>query len=252
MIRSRALKQILLAAWSIAALAGCGAHALPEIHSETERLATARRLHADGDDADAIELLKVYTTGASGAADVDEATYLLGECYLAIKDWTLGASEFERLLRDYPESDSSASASFRLGEAYYGQSRKEDFDQEYTMKALDQWQSYLRANPGHWLNRAADRRILQARTRLGNKILASGTLYLKMRIYEPARFYFRQVIQDYGDTSARPRAELGLAMADARQKKREPAMAALRDIETRYAGQAIAQEAAKERKRLEH
>jgi outer membrane protein assembly factor BamD len=250
--RTRLGKRVLLAAWAVAALAGCGAHTLPEIHSETERLSTARRLHAEGDDSDAIELLKVYTSSASGAADVDEAIYLLGQCYLGIKDWTLASNEFERMLRDYPESDSSAAASFRLGEAYYGQSRKEDFDQEYTLKALDQWQSYERANPGHWLNGEADRRILQARTRLANKLLASGTLYLKLRLFGPARFYFRQVIQEYGDTSAGPRAQLGLAIADAKEKKREPAVAALREIESRYAGQPVAAEAARERKRLEH
>lgn len=251
MTRSRVSKRVLLAVWSLAALAGCGAHTLPEIHSETERLATARRLHAEGDESDAIELLKVYASSASGAADVDEAIYLLGQCYLSTKEWALASNEFERVLHDYPESDSSASASFRLGEAYYGQSRKEDFDQEYTLKALDQWQSYERANPGHWLNRAADRRILQARTRLANKVLSSGILYLKLRLYGPSRFYFRQVIEDFGDTSARPRAELGLAMADAREKKRVPAVAALRDIESRYAGQPVAAEAARERKRLE-
>jgi len=250
--RFLALRVFVLGTWLGTMLAGCGAHTLPEIHSETERLATARRLHAEGDNSDAIELLKVYSTGASGAADVDEAIYLLGQCYLGIKDWTLAANEFERLLRDYPESDSSASASFRLGEAYYGQSRKEDFDQEYTSKALDQWQSYIRAYPGHWLNAEANHRILQARTRLANKLLATGRLYLKLRVYEPARFYFRRVIQDYADTSARPRAELGLAMADARQKKRDAAVAALRDIEARYPGQPVAQEAQRERRRIEH
>lgn len=249
---SRALRLAVLAAWLAAALAGCGAHTLPEIHSETERLATARRLYGEGDYADAIELLKVYSTGASGAADVDEAIYLLGRCYAANKDWTLAQNEFERVLRDYPESDSSASASFRLGEAYYGQSRKADFDQEYTIKALDQWQSYLRSYPGHWLNAEANRRVLEARTRLANKLLDTGTLYLKMRIFEPARFYFRQVIDEYGDTPARPRAELGLALADARQKRRDPAIAALREIETRYAGLPVALAAAKERKHLEH
>jgi outer membrane protein assembly factor BamD len=235
-----------------ALLAGCGAHALPEIHSEADRLATARRLHAEGDDADAIELLKTYTTGASGAADVDEAIYLLGQCYLGIKDWTLAANEFERMLRDYPESDSSASASFRLGEAYYGQSRKEDFDQEFTLKALDQWMTYLRANPGHWLNDEAQRRVLQARSRLANKLLATGNLYVKLRVFEPARFYFRRIIEEYPDTSARQRAELGMAMVDAKEKKRDSAIAAFREIESRYPGQPVAAEAARERKRLEH
>ena len=236
----------------MAALGGCGAHSLPEIHSEAERLATARRLYADNDIVDAIELLKAYTSSSSGAADVDEAIYLLGQCYLKNRDWTLAASEFEHVVRDYPESDSSASASFRLGEAYYGQSRQEDFDQEYTLKALDQWQTYMRSFQGHWLNPEAEKRILQARTRLANKLADNGTLYMKLHLYEPARFYFRQVVQDYSDTSAIQEAEFGMAMCDAHQFRKPEAIAALREIEAKYKGQRVAREAAHERRRLEH
>ena len=243
------LRRLALAS-AFVVLAGCGAHTLPEIHSESERLATARRLYADNDIADAIELLKAYTSSSSGAADVDEAIYLLGQCYLKNRDWTLAAGEFEHVVRDYPESDSSASASFRLGEAYYGQSRQEDFDQEYTLKALDQWHTYRRSFEGHWLNAEADRRMLQARTRLANKLTDNGTLYLKLRLYEPARFYFRQVLQDYGDTSAAPLAEIGMAVSDAHQGKRQEAIAALRDIEARYKGKPAAREAAAARRHL--
>ncbi len=240
-------------AWALAAgpLAGCGGHVLPEIHSEADRLATAQRLYDSRDYAEAIELLKAYTTSASGTADVDRAIHLLGQCYLGTKDWALAAGEFERLLRDYPESDSSGSAAFRLGEAYFGQSRKEDFDQEFTIKALDQWQSYLRGYPGHWLNAEAERRVLAARTRLARKWLATGTLYLKVRLLEPARLYFHRVIEEYADTSARPEAELGLALADARDRKRDEAMTKLREVEARYPGTEVAGRAARERKRLE-
>jgi outer membrane protein assembly factor BamD len=246
------LRRTVLVSVLLTALAGCGAHTLPEIHSEAERLATARRLYADNDIADATELLKSYTASSSGAADVDEAIYLLGLCYLKTKDWTLAEGQFERVVRDYPESDSSASASFRLGEAYYGQSRQEDFDQEYTLKALEQWQTYMRSYQGHWLNTEAAKRILQARTRLANKLADNGTLYMKLRLYEPAKFYFHQVVQDYSDTSAIQEAELGLAMCSAHEGRKPEAIAALRDIEVKYKGQIVAKEAAHERRRLEH
>lgn len=248
--RSR-IRSALLLAGIAATLAGCGASTLPAIRSDADRLTVARHLHAEGDDTQAIELLKVYTASASGAADVDQAIYLLGECYLAIKEWPLAANEFERLLRDYPESDSSASASFRLGEAYFGQSRKPDFDQEFTLKALEQWLNYLRLNPGHWLNATAQGKVLEGRTRLANKLLSNGNLYLKLRHFEPARFYFRRVVDEYPETPARPRAELGLAIADAKEKKKVPAIAAFREIESRYAGQPVAHDAARERRRLE-
>ncbi|MEK7330195.1 MAG: hypothetical protein AAB113_05270, partial [Candidatus Eisenbacteria bacterium] len=80
-------------------LAGCGAGLLPAIHSEAERMAVARRLHDRGEFAAAAELLKVYVSNNTGAADVDQAIFLLGHCYLKTKEWTAASGEFERLLR---------------------------------------------------------------------------------------------------------------------------------------------------------
>src|SRR5262245_42950617 len=95
-------------------LAGCGASVMSQVHSEEERLALARRYASDRRYFDSIELLKSYIQNNAGSAEVDEAIYLLGECYLKTKDWATAAVEFERLLTDYPESDSAASGSFRL------------------------------------------------------------------------------------------------------------------------------------------
>src|SRR6185295_15810938 len=102
-------------------LAGCGASTLSAIHSESERLGSARRMYAERQYGQAIELLKTYVENNAGSADVDEALYLLGDSYLHVNDAIAAQTEFERLLRDYPESDSSAAASFRLGEALYRQ-----------------------------------------------------------------------------------------------------------------------------------
>ena len=93
----------------------------------------------------------------------------------------MAAGDFERLMRDYPESDSTPSASFRLGEALWGQSRPSDFDQESTHKALEQWEQYQRQYPGHWLNAEAERAVNRARSRLASKLLDTGNLYLKLR-----------------------------------------------------------------------
>ena len=237
-----------LAAW---VLVGCGAGVLPQVHSEPERFATARRLSERGHYAEAIELLKTYVANNGGSADVDAALYLLGECYLRSKEFASAALEFERLVRDYPESDSSGSASFRLGEAFWGQSRGPDFDQEYTLKALGQWQSYLRGYPGHWLNAQARGRVFTARTRLATKLVNTGNLYLKLRLIKPARVYFQLVVNEYADTPRIADALLGTAMCDARQGRRAEAIEQLRKVEAQYPGQAAAVRAARERQRLE-
>lgn len=234
-----------------ATLAGCGAATLPAVHSDAERLALARRMAARGDAASAIELLKTYVANSGGAADVDQAVYLLGQCYLRTREHAEAQLEFERLLREYPESDSSASASFRLGEALMGQARPADFDQEYVQKALAQWQSYLATYPGHWLNAEAGRHVLECRTRLAGKLLRTGDLYLKLKLPAPARFYFARVTEEYADTTPAGEAELGLARCDVMQGKRSEAIARLKELEARFAGQPLAARAAHERARLE-
>ena len=250
-MRSRRLLRSWLMPWLVVALAGCGASILPSVHSESERLPLAKRLYDRGDYRDAIELLKTFISGSGGSAQVDEAIYLLGDSYLKIKEWSSASGEFERLLRDYPESDSSGSAAFKLGDAYFGQTRPADFDQEFTRKALEQWASYLREYPGHWLNGEAARRIEKCRNRLANKLAKNGELYLKLQLPGPARVYFTQVTEEYPDTVGRPVAELGLAMCDARQGKKAEAIAQFRSIESKYPGQKVAERAARERRRIE-
>ena len=238
------------AAWVAAWLAGCGAGTIPAIHSEAERLEVARRLVARGENTVAIDMLKTYVANNGGSAEVDEALYLLGGCYLRTKDWASASLEFERLLRDYPESDSGASAAFRLGEALFGEARPSDFDQEYTLKAVNQWQSYLRAYPGHWLNVEAERRLQMARRRLATKLLNTARLYLKLRLKEPARVYFERVDQQFGDLDVVGEAWLGLATIEAGEGKRDQAVARLAEIETRFPGRPVAARAARERARL--
>jgi len=252
-VRTRASGMLGRLGWllPILVVVGCGASTLPAIHSEPERLAVARQMMARREWNIAIELLKGYISANAGSADVDEAIERLGECYLAKKDWPSAAVEFERLLRDYPESDSSGTASFRLGEALFGQARPRDFDQEYTHKALEQWQSYLRSFPGHWLNAEAERKIVVTRRRLALKLLDTARLYLKLKFLSPARIYYERVAQEYADTGLESDALLGVAMCDAKAGKKAEAIEGFKVVEERFAGQPIAARAAHERSRLE-
>lgn len=241
----------LLGLAALIGLAGCGASTLPAVHSEPERLELSRRLLAERKYASAAELLKTYINTNQGSANVDAAIYLLGQAYLGSKDWALATGEFERLIRDYPESDSTPSAAFRLGEAYWGQARPADFDQEFTHKALDQWERYQRDYAGHWLNDEARRAIDRARSRLASKLLATGDLYLRLRQPGPARAYFQKIIDEYGDSTLLPDARVGVALADAMQGKRAEAIAQLHEIEREFHGRPAAERAARERSRLE-
>ncbi len=241
----RLLRRILPAALAVV-LAGCGASTLPAIHSETERLDQGRAALQRREYNVAVELLKGYVENNAGGADVDLAIELLGESYLAIHEWGEAQNQFDRVLRDYPESDSAAAASFHLGQAYWGQARGPAFDQEFTRKALGQWESYVQSYPGHWLNAEGEKWAQRARERLADKLANAGELYLKLRRPGPARVYFQRVLAEYPTTEVSQRAELGLAIADAQDGHMDEARAALKDLQTRYQGRPVAERAERE------
>ena len=236
--------------WALLLLAGCGAHVLPEVHSDAERMALAHQLMSQRHYDQAIELLKSYVAVGAGSAEVDQAIELLGECYLLRKEWPLASTEFERLLRDYPESDSAGSASFGIGEALFGQARPPDFDQEYTTRAVEQWQTYLRQYPGHWRNGEATMRLERARHQLAVKLINNARLYLKLGLAGPARVYYTRVEQEFADTGLLGEAWIGLAMCDAKQGKKAEAIERLKRVEAEFPGQPIATRAERERARL--
>lgn len=243
------MKRVAIAA-ALALLAGCGGAVLPQIHDEGGRLELGRRLYAKGDAALAIQVLAPFFTSGSGSADVDDALYLTGLCHLKLKDYPAAQGDFERLLRDYPESDSAASAAFRQGEALWGQSRGPDFDQEYTLKALDQWMSYRREHPEHWLADEATRRIAEARSRLATKLYRTGDLYVKLKDYDSARRYFRDVLNEYSESPVYGDALIGWAVASARLGERDTALTTLRELEQEFAGKPLGERAANAREKV--
>ncbi len=240
------MKRFVFAA-ALAVLAGCGGSVLPQIHDEGSRLELARRLYAKGDASLAIEVLGPFSTSGSGSANVDEAIYLLGLCHLKTKDYLAAQADFERLQRDYPESDSAAAAAFRQGEALWGQSRGPDFDQTHTLQALEQWMAFRRDHPGHWLADQATQRIAEARTRLATKLYRTGDLYVKLKEYNSARTYFRNVLTEYSESPLYGDALIGWAVASARLGERDTALSTLRDLEAEFKGRPLGYKAAKTR-----
>lgn len=243
----RDARRVLVSAALLVFIVGCGAAVVPQIHNDSDRMNVARRLYDKGDYSVAAEILKPYISSAAGSADVDEAIYLLGQCHLKLKDWASAETDFQRLQRDYPESDSAQSAAFRLAEAYFGQSRSSDFDQEHTLKALEQWMAYRRDFPEHWLAGQAQTRIAECRARLATKLYRTGDLYVKLKEYGPARTYFKSIMTQYSDTPVYGDAILGMAVADARLGNRDTALVILRSLEAEFAGRPLAERAAKTR-----
>jgi outer membrane assembly lipoprotein YfiO len=237
---------------AVGLIPGCGGSVLPQVHDDSGRLELARRLYAKGDAALAIEALAPFSTSGSGAADVDEAVFLLGLCHLKQSAYSEAQADFERLLRDYPESDSAPSAAFRQGEALWGQALGPDFDQEFTLRALDQWMQFRRDHPTHWLAPAAMRCIAKARARLATKLYRTGDLYVKLQEYAAARAYFHDLVTEYSDTPLYGDGMIGWAISSARIGERDTAQAVLKNVIVEYKGTALGWKAQRTLSEMKH
>jgi len=161
----------------------------------------------------AVDLLKGYLQYQSGAGDLDQAHFLLGMCYVQQKDWPMAATEFNEVTTEFGDSPHAADAHYWLALSYWKQSHDAPYDQDMTRRAIDQVDRFLALYPGHPKAAEAQGIKQQGRNRLAEKALRNGRLYLKLKEFAPARYYFQEVQKDFADTPWLEQARVGEAEA---------------------------------------
>ena len=205
-----------------------------------DQLRVAKQRYEAHDWTEAIELLKGYIQFQNGAPDLDEAHFLLGMCYVKRAEWPLAQTEFQILSTDFQDSPRLADAQYWLGLTYWKQSRGAPYDQDNTRRAIAQFERFLTLFPEH--PQAGEVRTfrLAARDRLAEKAFRNGKLYMKLKYWDPARYYFHLARNDFPETKWAERALAGevsaLLMIGRTEEARallEGNVAALTDVEAK-------------------
>ncbi len=216
MERRRGRASCLAARALVVALLGLGcAYARGTKPPETpeEEFALAKQECDEGNYYDAVQQLTAFLDKHPGSVLVDQAIYFLGQSYMGQKDWILAATEFERLVRDFPDSRYACDAEFDLGYCYWRDSKAAVYDQEQTIDAVEQLHRYRGRCPDHPRAATADSLLGLARDRLAEKRFRTAELYKRLGQSESAIIYCNLVVEEYGDTrwvcpSRRLKAEL--------------------------------------------
>ncbi len=171
----------------------------PNLTAE-ERLALAKQMFAKGDYLDAKQQLLVLTLSFQGSAVADEAQFYLAECHYELKEYILAISEYERLLRSYPNSPFVDDAEFKIGMSYFKLSPSSGLDQENAEKAIKHFQRFLEDYPDSPLKKEVEASLQACRNKLAKKDFDNGVLYRKMGYFDSALIYFDSVLANYYDT----------------------------------------------------
>jgi outer membrane protein assembly factor BamD len=158
-----------------------------------------------------------------GAAFIDSAQYLLGTSYFNQKDYPSAVVEFNRILSSFPTSQLSDDAAFMVAFCDFKMSPKAELDQKHTLKAIEELQSFLDDYPTSNRTEEAFDLLKECRSKLAKKAYNSGRLYLKMKKYEAALIYLKDVINGYHDTEWAAPAQFQIAEVYFKQNKYDQA-----------------------------
>jgi outer membrane protein assembly factor BamD len=150
------------------------------------------------------------------------------------EQYILAAYEYEVLLRTMPTSEYVARARYRRALCYYHLSPESYRDQQYTRKAIDEFQAFLEYHPTDTLAHDAEVKIQELNTKLAKKEYDNGILYMHLESYKAAIVYFDVVTERFHDTPYAEKAQLKKAEAYFLRKRYPEAKAEIERYFAKY------------------
>jgi outer membrane assembly lipoprotein YfiO len=193
---------------------GCSSVPQPgEMPGEAGDFHRAERLYRQGRYLQAVEALDSYRNEHPGSDRIDDAIFLLGMSHQKQGENLLARDEFDRLLRDYPQSGHREEAQYERALAWLADSRGPALDPEPTEEALSAFRAFLVLYPEGAHRADAEQFEAKCLDRLAVKAYLNGKTYLKAKHGEAARIYFEKSLAIRPASTCAGDAMLGLARA---------------------------------------
>lgn len=230
---------------------GCGSSQQTVSIPVEERFKHAKALFDDEHYLEAINEFTIITLQNQGSAYADSAQFLIAECRFNRGEFLVAATEYNYLKRSFPASPLLAEAQYKLALSYYNLSPKPQLDQQYTRKAIDEFQTFVEYYPSSGFVPDASAKIKELNGRLAKKAYDTARLYETMEYYKAAIFYYDDVIERYHDTEYAPLAYLGKVEVLITRKKFEDARAELQKFYDRFPNSVLQSKADKLRETID-
>lgn len=217
--RERRGRRVLLAAALTICVPACGGNSPPggvAVQAGAASLTTAQldTLWQSANTAfqnrkwdDALQQLERYLLEArSGDARVIEAHMLMGESHFAKKNRLDAAREFRKVSDETPSHPLAPQALLRVGDAYAALWRRPELDPSYGQSALATYQELLSRYPESDAAKTAQERIAELNNDFAYKALKAARYYLRLKAYDSAIIYLRDLLASYPRSDVAPEA----------------------------------------------
>ncbi len=161
----------------------------------------------------------------------DDALFFLAESYFLNEDYDLALIEFEKLVSRMGFSPYIEKSRWRICETLMLLSPNFYHDQDSSRKAISQIQEFLDDFPNSEYSKDADNLIKELRSRLAEKNMETGKLYVKLKAYDSAIVSYKIVINDFYDTKFFEEANIEVIRCLSLLNKKDEAEQFLIDLE---------------------
>jgi outer membrane protein assembly factor BamD len=205
---------------------GCGHHARPTAQpgpvvaagisrAEIDRLwDQAVALYRQGKWAKSATVLeRVILELPAGDSLIPQAHFRLAECYFGQKNQLQAAREFRKVSDDTPNATLAPDALLRAGDAYGDLWRRPELDDTYGQTARSTYQELLNRYPDTPAAAQARLRISDLEESFAQKEYKTAQFYLRLRAWDSAILYLKDLAATYPRAQVTPAALLKLVGA---------------------------------------
>jgi outer membrane protein assembly factor BamD len=168
--------------------------------------------HGKWSDA-AKDLQRVLLEFPPGDGRIARAHFFLGEAQLSLGSNLDAAREFRKVSDDLPNDPLAPEALLRAGDAYADLWRRPELDPSYGQTALATYQELLNRYPGGAPAKRAQDRIDDLQERFAYKEYKSALYYMRLKAYDSAILYLKDLVATYPRSEVAPDALLRLVQA---------------------------------------
>ena len=142
-----------------------------------------------------------------------QVRYYLAECQFKRRQYLEAAREFRRVADEHAQDSLAPVGLLRAGDANSRLWRRVELDATYGLSALTVYSELLARYPTSEAAARARERITELNERFAQKAYRTAVYYLRLKAYDSAIIYLRELVADYPQTSAAPEALLRLVEA---------------------------------------
>ena len=139
-----------------------------------------------------------------------EAHMMMGESHFGKKNRLDAAREFRKVSDETPTHPLAPAALLRVGDAYAELWRRPELDPTYGQSALATYQELLSRYPDSEAAKQAQLRVAEINDKLAAKAFKSARYYLRLRAYDSAIIYLRDLLASYPRAAVAPQALVAL------------------------------------------